>query len=122
TNSASATASTAGCIGGMHCLRCWRSCQRDSIKANRSGTGQRIIAIKQFNLLSGLTWRNNIYRHLILSLMLVMGLYSLCRIGFYLYNTPFFPDMTPGRSEERRVGKEGRSWWGPEHRRKQTRG
>jgi arylsulfatase A-like enzyme len=26
----------------------------------------------------------------------MMGLYSLCRIGFYLYNTAFFPDMTPG--------------------------
>jgi len=25
-----------------------------------------------------------------------MALYSLCRIGFYLYNTSFFPDMTTG--------------------------
>nr|PZN50112.1 MAG: hypothetical protein DIU61_15735 [Bacteroidota bacterium] len=36
------------------------------------------------------------YRHLLLSLLLMMALYSLCRIGFYLYNTSFFPDMTTG--------------------------
>lgn len=30
---------------------------------------------------------------MLLSLLLVMGLYSVCRVGFYLYNTSFFPDM-----------------------------
>lgn len=45
---------------------------------------------------TGLSWRGNVYRHLILSLFLVMGLYSLCRIGFYVFNTPFFPDMSAG--------------------------
>lgn len=47
-------------------------------------------------MLTGLRWKGNVYRHLILSLLLVMGLYSLCRVGFYLYNTSFFPDMTFG--------------------------
>src|SRR5690606_22670566 len=48
------------------------------------------------NMLEGFTWTGNIYRHLFLSLVLVMALYSLCRVGFYLYNTAFFPDMTAG--------------------------
>lgn len=47
-------------------------------------------------MLEGFTWTGNIYRHLFLSLVLVMALYSLCRVGFYLYNTAFFPDMTAG--------------------------
>lgn len=48
------------------------------------------------NILEGFRWRDNVYRHLLLNLLLVMGLYSLCRVGFYLYNTSFFPDMPPG--------------------------
>lgn len=38
----------------------------------------------------------NIYWALLLRLLLVMFLLTLSRIGFYLFNTSFFPDMTPG--------------------------
>lgn len=43
-------------------------------------------------------WRlnGNIYWALFLRLLLAMLLFSLCRIGFYLFNTAFFPEMTPG--------------------------
>jgi arylsulfatase A-like enzyme len=41
-----------------------------------------------------LRWKGNVYRHLILSLILIMALYSLCRIGFYIFNTAFFPGMS----------------------------
>lgn len=51
---------------------------------------------KSGNLLKGLAWKGNIYRALLLRLVLVMALFSLCRVGFYLYNTRFFPDMTWG--------------------------
>lgn len=36
----------------------------------------------------------NIYWALLLRLLLVMFLLTLCRIGFYLFNLSFFPDMT----------------------------
>jgi phosphoglycerol transferase MdoB-like AlkP superfamily enzyme len=36
----------------------------------------------------------NIYWALLLRLMLVMLLFSLCRLGFYLFNMSFFPDMS----------------------------
>jgi len=36
----------------------------------------------------------NIYLALVLRLLLVMLLFTLCRIGFFLYNTSFFPGMT----------------------------
>ncbi len=55
--------------------------------------------INRFKVLfEGLKWRGNIYVGLLLSLLLVMGLYSTCRIGFYLFNTAFFPDMTASRA------------------------
>ena len=38
--------------------------------------------------------KGNIYWALVLRLLLAMFLFSLCRIGFYLYNTEFFPEMT----------------------------
>jgi hypothetical protein len=38
----------------------------------------------------------NIYWALVLRLALAMLLFTLCRIGFYLYNTEFFPDITTG--------------------------
>lgn len=44
----------------------------------------------------GLRWKGNLYKSLLMALLLVMGLYSLCRIGFYLYNMDFFPGMTVG--------------------------
>lgn len=42
----------------------------------------------------GVQFRGNIYWVLIQRLLLAMFLFTLCRIGFYLYNTEFFPGMT----------------------------
>jgi len=53
---------------------------------------------------SGLRWRGNLYVALVLSLSLVMALYSVERIGFYLFNTSYFPDMTLSRM--------GKMMWG----------
>jgi phosphoglycerol transferase MdoB-like AlkP superfamily enzyme len=41
-------------------------------------------------------WRlsGNIYWALALRLLLAMFLFTLCRVGFYLFNTNFFPDMS----------------------------
>jgi phosphoglycerol transferase MdoB-like AlkP superfamily enzyme len=44
--------------------------------------------------LDGLSWRGNIYVSLVLSLLLMMVLYSFSRIGFYFFNTDFFPGMS----------------------------
>ncbi|MEP6683738.1 MAG: sulfatase-like hydrolase/transferase [Parafilimonas sp.] len=41
-------------------------------------------------------WKKNIYVAMILSLLLAMLFYTLCRIGFYLFNTAYFPGMTVG--------------------------
>jgi phosphoglycerol transferase MdoB-like AlkP superfamily enzyme len=51
-----------------------------------------------FALLMKLSWNpsGNIYWALLLRLMLAMVLFSVCRIGFYLFNSSFFPDMTTG--------------------------
>ena len=46
---------------------------------------------------SGLHFKGNIYTALVLSLLLVMALYSVGRIGFYLFNASFFPEMTWAR-------------------------
>lgn len=51
---------------------------------------------KPGNLLKGLSLNGNIYGALLQYLALAMLLFSLCRLGFYLYNTRFFPDMTVG--------------------------
>ncbi len=40
-------------------------------------------------------WHKNIYVAMIFSLLLVMFFYTICRIGFYLFNTAYFPGMTP---------------------------
>ncbi|MBS1951206.1 MAG: Phosphoglycerol transferase-like protein [Cytophagales bacterium] len=45
----------------------------------------------------GLNWRGNIYVALILSLLLVLLLYSVSRVAFYFFNTPFFPAMNASR-------------------------
>lgn len=42
-------------------------------------------------------FRNNIYVALTAYLLLAMILYTLCRIIFFLFNIPFFPDMTVSR-------------------------
>lgn len=44
----------------------------------------------------GIVWRNNIYVVLALRLLLMMGLFSVCRIGFYFYNRPFFAGVSSG--------------------------
>lgn len=38
----------------------------------------------------------NIYSALVLRLLSVMLLFTLCRIGFYIFNTHFFPEMNTG--------------------------
>lgn len=42
-------------------------------------------------------FKGNLYVTLATSLVLMMGLYMVCRIAFYLFNLPFFPDMTLAR-------------------------
>jgi len=44
-----------------------------------------------------LKWKDNIYVALAESLLLVMALYTLGRIGFYFFNLSFFPGMTWSR-------------------------
>jgi len=46
------------------------------------------------SLTEGLTLKGNIFIALLLQLLLVIGLLSLCRVGFYLFNMNFFPGMT----------------------------
>ncbi len=48
-------------------------------------------ALKYFQ---GVRLKGNIYWALFLRLLLAMFLFSLCRIGFYIYNTSYFPEMT----------------------------
>lgn len=43
----------------------------------------------------GLQLEGNVYWALFLRLLLAMFLFMLCRIGFYLYNLSYFPEMTP---------------------------
>ena len=44
--------------------------------------------------LEGVRLKGNIYWALVLRLGLSMLLFTLCRIGFYIYNTGYFPDVT----------------------------
>jgi len=48
-------------------------------------------------LTNGVRWKGNIYAALFKLIVLLMVLYSVCRIGFYLFNINFFPNMTLGR-------------------------
>ncbi|MBI1768019.1 MAG: sulfatase-like hydrolase/transferase [Bacteroidetes bacterium] len=48
--------------------------------------------LKEF--FSGFRIKSNIYVALILSLLLVMLLYSIGRVGFYFFNTSYFPGMS----------------------------
>ena len=48
-------------------------------------------------LTNGIQWKGNIYAALFKLIVLLMALYSLCRVGFYLFNINFFPNMTIGR-------------------------
>ena len=45
----------------------------------------------------GWQWQGNSYLALAKQFLLMMLLFTLCRIGFYLFNTDFFPDMTLAR-------------------------
>ena len=42
----------------------------------------------------GLHWKGNVYKALVMALLLSMALYSVCRVTFYFFNAGFFPDMT----------------------------
>lgn len=42
----------------------------------------------------GLQLQGNVYWALVLRLLLAMFLFMLCRIGFYIYNVSYFPEMT----------------------------
>ncbi len=46
---------------------------------------------------SGLRWKGNVYVALVLSLLLVMALYTVGRLGFYFFNLSFFPEMAWSR-------------------------
>jgi phosphoglycerol transferase MdoB-like AlkP superfamily enzyme len=48
------------------------------------------------NYFQGVQLKGNIYWTLLLRLLLAMFLFSLCRIGFYLFNMSYFPEMTIG--------------------------
>jgi hypothetical protein len=48
------------------------------------------------NFLQDVALKGNIYKALIIRLMVVMVLFSLCRLGFYLFNTAYFPGMSAG--------------------------
>jgi phosphoglycerol transferase MdoB-like AlkP superfamily enzyme len=47
--------------------------------------------------LKGFSWRNNIYLALLYQLLLAMGLYTVCRLGFFFFNRSFFPEITLGQ-------------------------
>lgn len=46
------------------------------------------------NLYQGLKLQGNIYWVLVLRLLIIMFLFSVCRVGFFLFNLNYFPDMT----------------------------
>src|SRR6187549_3014667 len=48
--------------------------------------------------------RTNIWWVLFLRLLLAMLLFSLCRVGFYLYNRDYFADLTAGTFFDIMVG------------------
>ncbi|HEY3403916.1 MAG TPA: sulfatase-like hydrolase/transferase [Ohtaekwangia sp.] len=45
-------------------------------------------------LFQGLRFQGNIYKGLLLQLLIAMLLFSLCRVGFFLFNLSYFPNMT----------------------------
>src|SRR3954451_20849684 len=49
-----------------------------------------------FKSLASVNWKKNIYTALLSYLLLSMLFYSLCRIGFYLFNISTFGSMTAG--------------------------
>ncbi|MBL7856994.1 MAG: sulfatase-like hydrolase/transferase [Cyclobacteriaceae bacterium] len=53
-----------------------------------------ISELNRVELFAGWRLRNNIYWILLLCLTLIMLLFSICRIGFYLFNFRFFPGLS----------------------------
>ena len=51
---------------------------------------------KLFQAFKGVTLRGNIYWALFLRILIVFLLFTVCRIGFYLFNMSYFPGMTFG--------------------------
>ncbi len=49
------------------------------------------------NFFSAIKWKGNIYVALVLSLLLILALYTVGRVGFYFFNISFFPGMTWSR-------------------------
>jgi phosphoglycerol transferase MdoB-like AlkP superfamily enzyme len=47
--------------------------------------------------LEGAAWRNNIFLALSLQILLAMALLSICRLGFFFFNSSFFPEVTTGQ-------------------------
>ena len=45
----------------------------------------------------GLRWKGNIYLAVVLSLLMLMALFMICRVAFYVFNSEFFPGMTLAR-------------------------
>ncbi len=54
------------------------------------------MTVESDHFLKGLKLRQNVYVALVLQLALCMLMFTVCRIGFYLFNASFFPDMTFG--------------------------
>jgi phosphoglycerol transferase MdoB-like AlkP superfamily enzyme len=54
------------------------------------------MTVESDHFLKGLKLRRNVYVALALQLGLCMLMFTVCRIGFYLFNASFFPDMTVG--------------------------
>jgi hypothetical protein len=52
------------------------------------------MRLEKTSYFKGLTYRGNIYVALFLQLGILMLLYSICRVGFYLFNRSFFPEMS----------------------------
>lgn len=52
------------------------------------------MGIHSSRFLKGLQLEGNVYWALFLRLLLAMFLFMLCRVGFYLYNLSYFPEMT----------------------------
>ena len=52
------------------------------------------LTLSLHQILRGIKIRRNIYTALILRLLIILLLFSICRIGFYLFNISFFPHVT----------------------------
>jgi phosphoglycerol transferase MdoB-like AlkP superfamily enzyme len=51
--------------------------------------------MSRIRVTEGLTIQGNIYIALVQRLLIVMLLFSVCRVGFYIYNSSYFPQLTP---------------------------